>query len=293
VTDSADERRTPLVSILTPSRNQAAWLEDNLRSVASQTYPNIEHVVMDGASTDTSAEILKAAGPNVRWRSEPDSGQSDALNKAFQESRGDLIGWLNSDDAYFRRDAVALAVDAFHRNPGAGLVYGHAALVNAAGEVLQAMWSPPNARQMIRFHDFVVQPTVFLRRSLLGELLVDPSYDSTMDWALWLDLSRRTRFIRIDHVLAIDRHQPGRKVITQSEVADQERARLATEHRLPRGPWVPILRKLLTVLFRLVGVRLLSELRMTPLAFRGKVPRMRDLAWRQIAVPRKRMTFGG
>jgi len=78
----------PLVSILTPSFNQAAFLTDNLRSVARQTYPNVEHIVMDGGSTDGSVEILRDAGGSVKWRSEPDNGQSDAVNKAFRESRG-------------------------------------------------------------------------------------------------------------------------------------------------------------------------------------------------------------
>ena len=91
----------PLVSILTPSFNQAAWLGDNLRSVACQTYPDIEHVVMDGGSTDGSVDILRAAGDSIVWRSEPDRGQSDAINKAFSLSHGEIIGWINSDDAYF------------------------------------------------------------------------------------------------------------------------------------------------------------------------------------------------
>src|SRR5713226_6394238 len=113
-----------LVSILTPSFNQARWLADNLRSVTNQTYPHIEHIIMDGGSTDSSVEILKKAGPNVRWRSEPDRGQSHALNKAFAESRGEVIGWLNSDDAYFTPTAVAEAVQVFERCPDVNVVYG-------------------------------------------------------------------------------------------------------------------------------------------------------------------------
>ncbi|HEY5484813.1 MAG TPA: glycosyltransferase, partial [Propionibacteriaceae bacterium] len=86
----------PVVSILTPSFNQASFLTDNLRSVACQTYPRVEHIVMDGGSTDDSAVILSDSGSEVTWRSEPDEGQADAVNRAFRESRGEIIGWLNS-----------------------------------------------------------------------------------------------------------------------------------------------------------------------------------------------------
>jgi len=86
----------PLVSVLTPSFNQAAWLTDNLGSVAAQTYPAIEHVVMDGGSTDGTLDILKTAGDRVLWRSESDRGQADAINKAFAASSGEIIGWITS-----------------------------------------------------------------------------------------------------------------------------------------------------------------------------------------------------
>src|SRR5712671_7361166 len=91
----------PLVSVLTPSFNQAGWLADNLRSVAAQTYPSVEHVVMDGGSSDSSIELLERhERAGLTWRSERDRGQSHALNKAFALSSGEIIGWLNSDDAY-------------------------------------------------------------------------------------------------------------------------------------------------------------------------------------------------
>jgi glycosyltransferase involved in cell wall biosynthesis len=99
--------RRPLVSILTPSFNQAAWLRENLRSVSEQTYANIEHVVMDGGSTDDSVEILRRADARVRWRSQNDRGQSHALNLALSASGGEIIGWLNSDDAYFDRSVLS------------------------------------------------------------------------------------------------------------------------------------------------------------------------------------------
>ena len=110
----------PLVSVVTPSYNQGRWLADNLRSVAMQSYSAIEHVVMDGGSTDGSRDILASASPAVVWDSGPDGGQSDAINKAFSRSTGEIIGWLNSDDAYFSGDVVARAVEVFENIPRLG-----------------------------------------------------------------------------------------------------------------------------------------------------------------------------
>jgi glycosyltransferase involved in cell wall biosynthesis len=126
----------PLVSVLTPSFNQAAWIGDNLASVACQTYPHIEHIVMDGGSTDGTAELLAAAGPAVHWRSEPDSGQAHAINKAFSESRGEIIGWINSDDAYVDCRVIEDVVSYFERHPRVDVVYGHAAQVAADGAII-------------------------------------------------------------------------------------------------------------------------------------------------------------
>jgi glycosyltransferase involved in cell wall biosynthesis len=89
----------PLVSILTPSFNQGQWLAENLKSVEAQTYERIEHIVADGASTDNSLAILECS--NAAWESRSDEGQSHAINDAFRRSSGEIIGWLNSDDAFF------------------------------------------------------------------------------------------------------------------------------------------------------------------------------------------------
>jgi len=105
--NAANATGMPLVSVLTPSYQQARWLGENLGSVACQSYPRIEHVVMDGGSSDGSVELLASASPPVTWESEPDRGQSHALNKAYSASSGEIIGWLNSDDAFWDCDVVA------------------------------------------------------------------------------------------------------------------------------------------------------------------------------------------
>jgi glycosyltransferase involved in cell wall biosynthesis len=283
-----------LVSILTPSFNQACWLADNLRSVANQTHPHIEHIVMDGGSTDGSVDILRGqAGPHVRWVSEPDRGQSHALNKGFAESRGGIIGWLNSDDAYFTPTAVAEAVQLFERCPDVDVVYGHAALVNADGLILQMIWVPPFSYRLFRYHNFISQPAAFIRRYALEARIADEAYDYSMDRELWLRLGRHHRFVRLDKVLAVDRHHLARKAYTRPDLARADVDRLVATYGVPqpRGWWVQAQGKVVKVTFRLMGVRLLPQAS-GPFAFQGIQDSYWRLALRQVAVRRAAMPVG-
>jgi glycosyltransferase involved in cell wall biosynthesis len=281
----------PLVSILTPSYNQARWLGDTLQSVARQTYPHIEHIVMDGGSTDGTVELLEGAGARITWKSERDRGQSHALNKALAASTGEIIGWINSDDAFYSADIVATVVEYFARHPAVDVVYGHGALVNANGRILQMLWVPPFRYGLLRFHDFLVQPSVFIRRSALGDTLVDETYHYTMDYELWLRLGRDRRFARLNRVVGIDRNYPGRKSISVSDVMQDELARLHDIYgTTDPGPSIAVrvAKRALKIAIRLLGVTLLrraSDL----LAFDGSHDGIRALALRQISMSRARM----
>jgi glycosyltransferase involved in cell wall biosynthesis len=280
----------PLVSILTPSFGQARWLADNLESVERQTYPRIEHVVADGGSVDGSVEILRRhSRPGLDWTSGPDRGQSPAINTAFARSHGEIIGWLNSDDAYFGPHAVADAVSVFAADPDVIVVYGHAALVNAAGQLLQVMWAPPFSRTLLRLQDFISQPTAFIRRSAIGDDLVDESYDYTMDYELWLRLAARGQFRRADRILAIDRHQMARKSYTMADVGRRDHARLQKLYGVAGGPIGLMARKTWKVAARLNGARLIAAACDQPVA----IPIIRDGKWRllmrQLMTPRAAM----
>ncbi len=222
----------PLVSILTPSFEQGRFLRDCLDSVARQTYPRIEHVVVDGASTDGSVEILEERSDAVRWTSEPDRGQADAVNKAFEASTGEIVGWVNSDDGLFAVDTIARVAAAFAENPDAGVVYGDAALADEDGRILRhhrSRWpdgSLPLASPL-------VQPAAFLRRSVIepGEPLLRIELNRFLDYELWLRLrARGVRFVHLRSVLAVDRDHPDRKVRTTDDVFVRESAQLVEEY---------------------------------------------------------------
>ncbi len=290
---SAEKPHAPLVSVLTPSYQQAAWLPDNLRSVACQTYPRIEHVVMDGASTDGSVEILRAQASTRRhvelvWESGPDRGQAHALNKAFDRSSGEIIGWINSDDAYFDCAVVADVVRVFEEHPEADVVYGHALQTAADGAAIQVLWAPRFDRELLHALDFITQPAAFIRRSALGGPLLDESFHFGMDYELWLRLAAQgRRFRRIDRVIAIDRHQPERKSTTIQDVyranlqtlAERYPMRLSHEHDRERSAFY--------VRQRIAGARLIPRIARTEPAFTTPPGALRGL-WRRQLLQRRR-----
>jgi glycosyltransferase involved in cell wall biosynthesis len=281
------------VSVLTPSFNQARWLADNLRSVAGQTYASIQHVVMDGGSTDGSVEILASATSTVVWESAPDHGQSDAINKAFARSTGDIIGWLNSDDAYFSSDAVAEAVKVFEAHPEVGVVYGHAALVNGEGLVLQVLWTPTFAQSLARAYNVICQPTVFIRRSAIGRPgFVDQAFDYSMDRELLLHLGRRTRFMRLNQILAIDRHHLQRKSYVRGDLAAHDKALIERRYRIPRIASNPVLHKAASVTIRLAGLSKVIEAARGSDVLPLEEVSARAIALRQVAQLRRWMPPG-
>jgi glycosyltransferase involved in cell wall biosynthesis len=259
--------------------------------VAAQSYHPVEHIVCDGGSTDSTLDVLTSAPETVHWISEPDEGQSHALNKALAMSRGEIIGWLNSDDAYLDPNAIEAAVARFRRDQVVDVLYGHAALVNAGGLVLQLRWVPPFSYRLLRFENFIVQPSVFLRRRALSAGFVDEEYHSAMDSELWLRLGKKHRFGRVDKIVAIDRHHPERKVYTRPDLMTADEERLMATYGIPPYRRLRLVRRA----FR-AGVRLLS-LRLIRAAFRPHACRAHAdgagrLLLRQLVVPRRMMPVG-
>ena len=157
----------PLVSIVTPSYNQAAYLEATLRSVLDQDYPRIEYILVDGGSTDGSREIIERyAGRLAWWVSEPDRGQTDAINKGFAHAHGEVLAWLNSDDTYLP-GAVTQAVASLQAHPAAGMVYGDANLIDEAGDVIGKFPArQTDYRRLRRGYVHIPQQASFFRADL-------------------------------------------------------------------------------------------------------------------------------
>ncbi len=229
----------PLVSIVTPSFNQGRFIRQAIDSVLAQTYPHIEHRVIDGGSTDDTVEILRSYGDRVTWCSEPDDGQSDAINKGFAAAGGDILAWLNTDDVY-RPDAVERAVDELLRRPEAGLVYGRGVILNESGEETGPFIGLEsfNLWRLLYGLDYVLQPATFFRRSAVeavGDLDRDLHY--AMDWDLWLRLAAHSEVCFLDHVLAGSREYGDTKTATGGWPRIRELGSLM--HRHTGTTWTP------------------------------------------------------
>jgi glycosyltransferase involved in cell wall biosynthesis len=182
----------PLVSIVTPSFNQARFLEDTILSVLGQDYPNIEYLIVDGGSTDGSVEIIQRYSDRLGWWvSEPDQGQTDAINKGFAQAKGNILGWLNSDDIYLPH-AVSEAVGYLQANPDVGMVYGDANLINEAGQLIGKFPArQTDYKRLRRGYVHIPQQASFFRSDLwhlVGPL--DPTFYFAMDYDLWVRLAR-------------------------------------------------------------------------------------------------------
>jgi glycosyltransferase involved in cell wall biosynthesis len=182
-----------LVSIITPSYNQARFLEATLRSVLDQDYPEIEYIVIDGGSKDGSVEILERYSDRLAyWASEVDRGQTDAINKGFAHAKGDILAWLNSDDILLP-GAVREAVAFLTTHPETGMVYGDASFIDEHGnEIGRFPARQTDYRRLCQGYVHIPQQASFWRAELwrrVGPL--DPSFYFAMDYDLWVRLARQ------------------------------------------------------------------------------------------------------
>lgn len=213
---------TPLVTIVTPSYNMAPFLRQAVASVLDQDYPSVEYVVIDGGSTDGSVEILKEYGSRLRYVSEPDRGQADAVNRGFLKGSGSLFAFLNADDYYYP-GAVRAAVEAFERDPEAGAVYGEANHVDAAGAVLGRY--PTRLFDSGRFQTgcYICQPACFMRSDVFRAAgMLNPNLRFALDYDLWIRIARRWSMRKIDDCLACSRLHPGAKTVSSARQVYRE-----------------------------------------------------------------------
>ena len=181
----------PTISIVTPSYNQAAYLERTIRSVLDQGYPAVEYIVIDGGSNDGSQEIIQKYHERLSyWTSEPDLGQTDAINKGFGIARGDIFAWLNSDDTY-QPNTFAEVAEYFRLHPEVGMVYGSALYIDEDDRPVGRYGSRQTSYAGLRRGvNTISQQAMFFRSSIwkmVGEL--DPSFYYAMDYDLWVRIA--------------------------------------------------------------------------------------------------------
>jgi GT2 family glycosyltransferase len=196
-----------LVSIITPSFNQAAYLEQTITSVLNQDYPNIEYIVMDGGSTDASVEVIKKyANKLAYWVSEKDRGQADAINKGFARATGDIVAWLNSDD-YYLVGTVSAAVKTFMEHPDVMLVYGNMLAVDGNGKTFNTLTYKQLTLEDLLCFQIIGQPAVFMRRSALQSAGgLDPIFHFMLDHHLWIRIAQQGKILHVDQTWAAARY---------------------------------------------------------------------------------------
>ena len=223
-------RENPLVSIVTPSYNQGRYIEQTIESVLNQDYPNLEYLVLDGGSTDETVEILKRYEGRLAWISEKDRGQADAINKGFHLAKGQILGWLNSDDTY-SPGAIRKVAQYFQSHREVGLLYGEGCHVDAAGKIIERYHTEPFSFHRLGEICFICQPAAFLQAEVfraIGPLDVGLRY--CMDYEYWIRIAKRFRVGHLDEYLANTRLHIETKTLSQRVEVHREILHMVKRH---------------------------------------------------------------
>lgn len=244
------------VSIITPSYNQGEFLAETLESVLSQSGNFfLDYIVIDGGSTDNSVEILKqfeeelkegvlrsaCCGITFRWTSGPDGGQADGVNKGFTQARGNILGWLNSDDTYLP-GAIAAIVTHLHDHPSDVMVYGNAHYIDRNGNIIGMYQSVPFSLMNLSEKCIICQPSAFFRSGIFERIgMLDVSLQASMDFDLWIRIGKvfETNIAFIDTFLATSRMYPENKTNSiRTRVHKENSALLHKYFGYVGGEWI-------------------------------------------------------
>jgi hypothetical protein len=219
---AAAGERLPAIALVTPSYNQGAFIRAAIDSVLAQGYPGLSYLVMDGGSRDETRRILAGYGDRVAWVSEPDGGQADAINKAFAQTRGEIMGWLNSDD-FLLPGTLAHVGRFFRDHPGVDIVYGHRIIVDEAGREVGRWVLPAHDPAALALTDYIPQETMFWRAAVwqrVGPL--DTGFHYAMDWDFVLRATRAGfRFRRLPCFLGCFRVHAAQKTAQSFALAGE------------------------------------------------------------------------
>jgi len=238
----------PRISIITPSFNQGAFLEQTILSVLQQCYADLEYIIIDGNSTDNSTDIIRRYESELNyWESQPDRGQTHALNKGFSRATGDIIAWLNSDD-YYEPGCFEQVVSLFKAQPGADLISGSVRAVDEGGNHIRVFDArSPDYYPLLhhsRMHrnglKTVIphQPSVFMRRNVMASIgRLNESLHYSMDYDLWLScIENGFRFHVTNEILSNYRFHDGSKSNQGWQAFMDEWERVSLEHKLRLSP---------------------------------------------------------
>jgi glycosyltransferase involved in cell wall biosynthesis len=217
----------PLVTIVTPSFNQAQFLETTIQSVLSQDYPNVEYIVIDGGSTDGSVDIIQKYETQItHWISEPDLGQAHAINKGLKLANGEIVTWLNSDDVYLP-GALSGAAAALQSDPDAGMVCGDGLMVDSQLRLLDRhYYRALSVVDLLRF-EVVLQPATFMRRTALKAVgYLNDNYQLILDHELWVRIASHYTVLHVPSFWALERTHAQAKTIAQAASFVEEAERL-------------------------------------------------------------------
>jgi glycosyltransferase involved in cell wall biosynthesis len=230
----------PLVSIVTPSFNQAPFLESAMQSVFQQEIPNIEYIVIDGGSADGSVEIIKRHSDKLAYfASEPDHGQTDAINKGFARASGKYLAWLNADDR-LHPNATREAIEFLETHHDVGMVYGDSEYIDSQGRVVGKFpAAQTNYSALRRGYVHIPQQAAFWRHDLWKQVgPLDPSYIFAMDYDLWVRLAKLSRLEYLPRLWAQFRLHADSKTLRNDRIAWDEMLKV---HFREGGSWFSII----------------------------------------------------
>lgn len=251
----------PLVSIVTPTYNSALYLRQTVESVAKQVYQPIEHIVVDGGSSDDTLRIVQDY-PHIRWISEPDTGMYDAINKGLRMARGSILAYLNGDDLYFP-DTVERVVAHFEKYPEVGLVFGYCRYIDPDGKELFVRRYPEFNWRLYSVLDgsTIPQQSAFWRRRVLETAgYFDASFRMAGDFEFFIRAGRTCGVKKIGGAsLAQFRFHPGMQTINKKNINDAEIRLIHDRHRVGPSWVIPFLRLIATVRYWIVNFRRVGD----------------------------------